>query len=157
MKITHVWAAALLLVATGWASAAVPTNFSGSWKLNPALGTNLGMMSAMQLAVVVTQTAETLTISESTSFNGTPGSRTIRYDLAGKPVTNPGAMGGNSETVAHWEQAKLVVVWTSEGAVAGSKVTRTETRELSADGKRMSVTTVRGSNPAVTMVLEKTS
>jgi hypothetical protein len=34
-------------------------------------------------------------------------------------------------------------------------VTRAETRELSADGKRMSVTTVRGTNAPVTLVFEK--
>lgn len=145
----------LLLAAAQLALAAAPTSFAGSWKMNPALGNNLGMMSAMELSVVITQDANNLNIKESTSFNGTPGSRSIRYDLGGKTVVNPGAMGGNSDTVAHWEQGKLVVVWTSEGAVAGTKVTRTETRELSADGKRMSVTTVRGSNPPVTMVFEK--
>jgi hypothetical protein len=136
-------------------AAGAAVDFSGSWKMNAALGSNLGMMSAMQIGVVITQKAGQLAISETTSFNGSPGSREIHYDLSGKPVTNPGAMGGSSETVAHWDGTKLVVVWTSEGAVAGTKVMRTETRELSADGKRMSVTTVRGTNAPVTMVFEK--
>jgi hypothetical protein len=49
-----------------------------------------------------------------------------------------------------------VSTWTSESAVAGGpKVVRIETRSLSADGKTMTVESVRGSNPAVAMVFEK--
>jgi hypothetical protein len=39
--------------------------------------------------------------------------------------------------------------------VAGTKVSRTETRWLSADGKAMSVQTVRGENKPVIMVFDR--
>jgi hypothetical protein len=65
-------------------------------------------------------------------------------------------MGGPSETVTKWDGVKLVTTWTSESAVAGGpKVVRNETRSLSADGKTMTVESVRGSNPAILMVFEK--
>jgi hypothetical protein len=65
-------------------------------------------------------------------------------------------MGGPAETVTKWQAGKLVTTWTSESAVAGGpKVVRTETRSLSADGKTMTVESVRGSSPALVMVFEK--
>jgi hypothetical protein len=48
-----------------------------------------------------------------------------------------------------------VSTWTSQGAVAGTKVVRTETRSLSADGKTMTLQTVRGNNPPVIMVFDR--
>ena len=51
--------------------------------------------------------------------------------------------------------SKLVTTWTSDSAVAGKKVVRTETRSISPDGKVMTVESVRGSNPPIVMVFEK--
>lgn len=144
--------AALGLVATAYA--AVP-DFSGSWVFNAAKGQNLGMMSAIQATHVITQTPAELKIKEMSLFQGKESVREIAYDLAGKPVMNDGPMGGKGETVAKWVDGKLVVVWTLEGAVAGTRTVRTETRSLSADGKTMTVEQVRGANPAIVMVYEK--
>jgi hypothetical protein len=65
-------------------------------------------------------------------------------------------MAGPSETISKWEGEKVVTSWTSQSAVAGGdKVVRTETRSLSADGRTMTVESVRGSNSPVVMVFEK--
>lgn len=64
-------------------------------------------------------------------------------------------MGGPAETVSKWEDGNLVTTWTSDSAISGKKVVRTETRTLSPDGKVLMVESVRGSNPPVVMVFEK--
>jgi hypothetical protein len=149
----------VLMIAAGLLAAAAlaqtTPNFSGTWVFNAASGKNLGMMSAMQITLNISQTPAALKIKESSAFQGKESSREITYDLAGKPVMNEGAMGGTAETVANWTDGKLVVTWTSEGAVAGTKTVRTETRSLSADGNMMSVEQVRGTNPPMVMVFEK--
>jgi hypothetical protein len=144
-----------LLLGTAAVHAADNPDFSGKWTLNPATSTNLGMMSVMQISLDISQSTSELVIKEATAFQGQPGSRQIRYDLTGKPVMNDSPMAGKSETVASWSDGKLVVIWSNEGAVAGTKVSRTETRWLSADGKAMSVETVRGENKPVIMVFDR--
>ena len=147
----------LMLMALGLAAAAVRAepNFTGTWTLNPAKGQNLGMMAAVQETIAVAQTPATVTVDYASTFQGETTKRQVNYDLAGKPVMNPGAMGGESETVAKWDGDKLVITWTSEGAVAGTKVTRTETWSLSADGPAISVESARSNRPAMVMVYEK--
>lgn len=132
-----------------------PVNFAGTWKLDTARGENLGMMSALQQTVVITQSPDALLLQEATDFQGQKSAREVRYDLSGAPVRNPGSMGGDAETVAQWTGDTLVVTWTTEGAVAGTKNVRTETRSLSADGKSMIVASVRGAGKPVIMVFEK--
>jgi hypothetical protein len=138
------------------AADAVP-NFSGTWKLNAARGENLGMMSAMQQTLTIAQTATAMTVKEASDFQGQKSSREVKFDLTGATVKNEAAMGGTSDTVARWDAGKLVVTWSSPGSVAGTVNTRTETRSLSADGRTMSVVSVRsgGNAKPVTMVYEK--
>jgi hypothetical protein len=136
------------------AAVAAP-NFSGTWTFNPAKGQNLGMVAAVQETIVIAQTPEKVTIDYASTFQGETNKRQANFDLSGKPVMNPGAMGGESETVAQWSGDKLVTTWTSEGAIAGSTVTRTETWSLSGDGQAISVESVRGTSPPRIMVYEK--
>lgn len=136
-------------------TAAELPSFAGTWKLDTSKGANLGMMAAMQSTLTIEQTAAALAIKEVSEFQGQKTEREIHYDLAGKPVSNPNAMGGSGETVAAWLDGKLVVTWTSEGAVAGTKTIRTETRSLSTDGLTMTVESVRGTGKPVVMVYEK--
>ena len=79
----------------------------------------------------------------------------LRFDLAGKPVTNETPMGEKSETVTQWEGPKLVTKWTTPGAIAGSAKVSVETRSLSKDGQTMYVETTRAGKPPVTMVYDK--
>jgi hypothetical protein len=137
------------------ALAAGKPNFAGVWKMNPALGQNMGMMGSMQQTLTIKQSAKELTITEASDFQGQKSSRTVRYDLKGAVVKNEGPMGGPSDTVAKWEGDKLVATWTSPGSVAGTTVTRMETRSLSADRKTMTVVSARGTNKPVTMVYER--
>ena len=148
-------APALALAWMGVAVAASPPDFAGTWVLNAKRGQNLGMMAALQETQTITQTADRLTVASKATFGGQDTLRTVTYDLTGRPVQNEDAMGAKAETVAHWQDGRLVVTWTSEGAVAGSKTVRTETRSLSADGAAMSVESVRGANPPLVMVYEK--
>jgi hypothetical protein len=147
-----------MLAALGLAVAASgqsAPDFSGTWVLNTAKGKNIGMMAAVQETIVVRQSADTLTVESTSTFQGNTTKRTVNYDLKGNAVDNEGAMGGKAETVAKWDGDKLVVTWTSEGAIAGTKVVRTETRSLAADGRTMTVVSQRGDNPAMEMVYEK--
>ena len=135
--------------------AAGPTDFSGTWELNTDKGQNLGMVKAVDETDVVTQSAEKLVIDITSKFMLKTSKRQVSYDLSGKPVPNEGAMGDKAQTVAKWADGKLVVTWTSEGAVAGSSTVKTETRWLSADGKEMSVETARANKPAMVLVYDK--
>jgi len=144
-----------LLLGALMASAATPTDFSGTWEFNPGKSKNVGMMSAMQSTAVIQQNAAMLTEKDHSVFNGQPSDHENRYDLKGKDAPNDDFMGVKNVTVSHWEDGKLITTWTSEGAVAGTKVVRTETRSLSADGKTMSVESKRGSNPPIVMVYDK--
>jgi hypothetical protein len=132
-----------------------PPDFSGTWELNTDKGRNLGMVKAVDETVVITQTPAKLTADFSSTFMMQTTRRQVNYDLTGKSVPNEGAMGDKADTVAKWDGAKLVVTWTGEGAVAGTKVVRTETRRLSADGKTMTVTTARPNKEPMELVYEK--
>lgn len=153
----RLFAPALLLILAAAAAVAADSlpDFSGTWKLDTARGENLGMMSAMQQTVVIAQSKDAITLKEASDFQGQKSARDVRYDLSGAPAKNPGSMGGEAETIAKWVDGKLVVTWTTEGAVAGSKNVRTETRSLSADGRTMTVESVRGTGKAVVMVYGK--
>ncbi|MFZ1623551.1 MAG: hypothetical protein WAU48_02020 [Gammaproteobacteria bacterium] len=137
------------------ALAAGPTDFSGTWELNTDKGQNLGMVKAVDETDVVTQSADKLVIDITSKFMLKTSKRQVSYDLSGKPVPNEGAMGDKAQTVAKWADGKLVVTWTSEGAVAGSSTVKTETRWLSADGNEMSVETARANKPAMVLVYDK--
>ena len=64
-------------------------------------------------------------------------------------------MGQTNDTVSKWNDGHLVTTWTSNGAIAGTKIVRTETRSLSADGKTMTVESTRGSTAPIVMVFDK--
>ena len=136
--------------------AAGPPDFSGNWTLNTDKGQNLGMVKAVSETVAVKQTPEKLTLDFSTTFMMKTSQRQVTYDLTGKSsVVNEGAMGDKAETLAKWDGSKLVVTWTSEGAVAGTKTVKTEIRTLSADGRTMTVRNERPGKDPMEMVYEK--
>lgn len=146
--------ALVCLLATA-AFAAKHTQFSGSWQFDPGKSKNIGMMSQMSMTEEIQQSDSSFDVTMHTNFQGRDDERKTHYDLTGKPVTNESPMEGTSQTVSKWDGGKLVTTWTSESAVAGGpKVVRTETRSLSADGKTMTVESVRGSNPGIVMVFE---
>jgi hypothetical protein len=152
-KILGSWLALALITVA--AQAADPVDFSGTWILNTDKGQNLGMVSAIQETLVVTQTDTNLDQAFTDVFNGNTTTRSVSYDLAGGAVTNYAAMGEQSETVSTWDGVRLVTTWTSEGAIAGTTVVKTETRWLSDDGKSMSVESSRGDRPSMIMVYDR--
>lgn len=145
----------LALSVAGVSTAQEPSDFAGNWELNTKKGQNLGMVAAIKETVVVSQTAQRLTIDFTDVFQGKTTTRQVSYDLAGEPVVNFAAMGDRSETVSKWVDNTLITTWTSEGAVAGTEVVRTERRSLSADNKTMTVATARGDRPAMVLVYER--
>jgi hypothetical protein len=152
MKSTALMVLFCLLATNAFAADA---NFSGAWVLNPAKSTNIGMMASMQLTETIKQTETGLAMTDVGLMNGQSQTNEIRYDLKGNPSSNQNTMGEKNETISKWIRAKLVTTWTAEGAIAGTKTVRTETRSLSPDGKTMTVETVRGSGPALIMVFDK--
>lgn len=145
--------ACLTLTMSGVALA--ESDFSGTWILNTSKGENLGMVAAIKETLSVEQTAEQLSVTHVSVFQGKESSREVNYDLKGTPVTNYAAMGDKSETVSQWQGDQLVTTWTSEGAIAGTSVTRTETRSLTEDGSAMSVATARADRPQMVLVYER--
>ncbi len=132
-----------------------PADFRGTWILNTDRGENLGMMKAVKQTVVASQSEEGIVFSMANTFAGMDSSREISYDLGGKTSENNAAMGAASKTVSSWDGAKLVTIWTEEGAIAGTETERVETRWLSEDGKALSVSMVRGDNDPMVFVYEK--
>jgi hypothetical protein len=132
-----------------------PADFTGNWSFDPAKSRNVGMMASLEMRASIEQTPTLLIVREHSTFQGRKSEREVRYDLIGRPVQNLSPMGDKSETLARWEGSRLVTTWTSEGAVAGSKVSRTETRSLPADGKEMVLESARGSSPPVVMVFTR--
>ena len=155
----QIFAAPLLALLLGGgpqtALAAAPPSFAGTWVLNTDKGENLGMVAAIKETVTIAQTPQQMTLDFSSVFMGKTTLRKVIYDLLGKPVPNEGPMGDKADTVAKWADGKLVVVWTGESAILGSKTEKTETRALSTDGRTMSVTSVRGTKAPMIMVYEK--
>jgi hypothetical protein len=131
------------------------TDFSGTWVMNASKSQNLGMMSTMQITLKIEQSQNSLKVLETSKFNGQEQTRELRYDLSGKAAANSGPMGDPNETITKWAGNTLETTWTQEGAVAGTKVVRTETRWLSDGGKSMSDQYVRGANPPMIIVFEK--
>jgi hypothetical protein len=137
------------------AFAAGRSDFSGTWEFNTDKSKNIGMMAQMKLLLSIQQSDAALDITARSTYQGKDQENKTHLDLSGSPATNESPMGGPAETVSKWDGSKLVTTWTSDSAVAGKKVVRTETRSLSPDGKVMMVESVRGSNPPIVMVFEK--
>jgi hypothetical protein len=148
-------ASALLFALALPALAAGPPDFSGNWKLNTDKGENLGMVKAVTETVTIRQTAAELVMDFTSKFMLQTSTRKVRYDLAGKPVPNEGAMGDKASTTVRWVNGKLVATWAAEGAIPGTQNVKTETRSLSADGKTMTVTNERKGKPAMIMVYDR--
>jgi hypothetical protein len=113
------------------------------------------MMKAVKETLIAVQDEEKIVLDMTDVFAGMTTTRTVTYDLSGKAMQNKAAMGADSETVSSWDGDKLVTVWTSEGAIFGTKTTRTETRWLSADGQEMTASTARDDNPPIVFVYDK--
>ena len=137
------------------ATAAGTPNFSGKWVFNASESTNIGMMAGAQITSTIKQTRKKLTVVDSSVMGGQSQEHEINYDLSGKPVTNQSFMGESSQTTSAWSGDKLVTKWETKGAIAGTRVVRTETRYLSADGKTMFLEYTRGKNPPMVIAFDR--
>jgi hypothetical protein len=145
----------LFLAAAFAATAANPPDFSGMWVFNAGKSKNIGMMASAELTSTVAQTTKALTVQDTTVFNGQKQTRETRYDLTGAIVPNDSPMGDKSQTSSHWSGNKLVTSWESDGAVAGTKVVRTETRYLSDDGKTLFLESARAGKEPMVIVFDR--
>jgi hypothetical protein len=137
------------------AMADVTPNFSGTWQFSASESQNIGMMMDVKYTSTVTQTTQTLIVKDDSLYNGATQSRETRYDLSGAPAENESPMGEKARTVSHWDGTRLITIWTTTGAVAGTSATRTETRSLSADGKTLTVESSRGVKPPMVMLFHR--
>lgn len=147
--------AALFLAAAFVTAAATLPDFSGTWNFNPGKSKNIGMMASAQYTSTITQTLKVLTVSDTTVFSGQKQTHETRYDLTGANVPNDSPMGEKSQTSSKWMGNKLVTSWESEGAVAGTKVVRTETRYLSDDGKTLFLESARAGKEPMVIVFDR--
>jgi hypothetical protein len=155
MKIVRTVVLLVALGVAGLSFAQDTSDFNGAWVLNVKKGENLGMVAAIEETLVIAQTAEQMVVDFTDVFRGKTSTRQVTYDLSGAPVNNFAAMGDPSETTSEWVDGKLVTMWSSEGAIAGTRVVRSETRALTDEGQVMTVTTVRGESPTMMLVYEK--
>jgi hypothetical protein len=137
------------------AAAANPPDFSGTWVFNAGKSKNIGMMASAEYTSTITQTPKVLTVSDTTVFSGQKQSHETHYDLTGTTVPNDSPMGEKSQTSSHWAGNKLVTTWESEGAVAGTKVVRTETRYLSDNGKTLFLESARAGKVPMVIVFDR--
>ena len=147
--------ALLFLVVAFAAAAANPPDFSGTWIFNAGKSKNVGMMASAEHTSTITQTAKVLSVTDVTVFSGQKQTHETRYDLSGATVLNDSPMGDKSQTSSHWSGNKLVTSWESEGAVAGTKVVRTETRYLSDDGKTLFLESARAGKEPMVIVFDR--
>jgi hypothetical protein len=147
--------ALLFLVVAFAAAAANPPDFSGTWIFNAGKSKNVGMMASAEYTSTITETAKVLSVTDTTVFNGQKQTHETRYDLTGASVSNDSPMGEKSQTSSHWSGNKLVTTWESEGAVAGTKVVRTETRYLSDDGKTLFLESARAGREPMVIVFDR--
>ena len=145
----------LLCACTLAAAAANAPDLSGTWVFNPAKSKNIGMMANIQYTSTITQTDKLLTVEDNSVFNGQKQTRITRYDLGGATIQNDSAMGEKSQTTSQWSGNKLITSWVSDGAIAGTKVVRTETRYLSEDGRTMFLESARSGKDPVVIVFDR--
>jgi hypothetical protein len=141
----------VLLFLAGMAYAAsAPAKFSGNWTFDAAQSRNVRMMAQGKIHTTVSQTKLKIVVDDNSEFNSQKDTQHAVYDLTGKPINNSSMMTGQATTRSHWEGARLITDWESPGAIAGTMVTRTETRYLSPDGKTMYVESARsGKDPMI--------
>jgi hypothetical protein len=145
----------LTISLNGYVLAASAPSLAGTWSFKADKSKGVGMMSAVAITAVITQTGSILKIHETTVSQGKEQTHDNSYDAAGDAQTNESPMGDKSSTVSHWEKDKLVTSWTSAGAVNGTTVVRTETRSLSADGNTMTVEWSRDGKTGMVMVFDR--
>jgi hypothetical protein len=136
-------------------AAKAPVNMAGQWTFQPAQSKNVGMMASTSIETTVTQTPAELTVDDRSVFNGQKDTQHTVYNLDGEPVSNRPIMGGMATTRSHWEGARLITVWESPGSIAGTTVSRTETRYLSPDGRSMVVESSRSGQDPMVMVFTR--
>ena len=141
---------AMLIVMSAVAAGAAPANFSGTWKFDSTQSKNVGMMAQAAIDTVITQSKFEVVVDDTSTFNGQKDTQHTVYDLRGKPVANTSMMAGQATTRSHWEGARLITIWESPGAIAGTTNTRIEIRYLATDGKTMYVESARpGKEPMI--------
>ena len=80
------------------------TNFSGTWKLNNEKSILFDQFSLAPTQVIVTQTADTLTVEKHGNFQGTEYVTKDKISLDGKECVNMGWMNSKKTSTAVWSE-----------------------------------------------------
>lgn len=145
----------LAIAICGSVMAAGTLPLTGTWIFKADKSKGVGMMSAVAITAVITQTGSLIKVQETSVSQGQPQTHESTFDTAGDTKTNISPMGDTARTISHLVDGKLVTTWTGPGAVSGTTNVQTETRSVSADGKTMSVEWSRNGKPGMVMVFDR--
>jgi arylamine N-acetyltransferase len=135
-------------LATAPASAQARPDFSGIWKVNvsksdaPPARPGGQAPDMSQISVTITQAADSVVLVQAMGEQ----SRTVVHYLDGRESTNTTGRG-TTKAKSHWEGSALITegTMTATTPMGEMQMTTKEVRELSADGKTMTVTTTTDS------------
>ncbi len=113
-------------------------NFTGAWKLNVAKSAYGSFPAPSSMTRTILHDGDNLHLT--TLQKGQQGEVTtdLKYTINGKEVSNSTATG-ESKSVAHWSEGRLMI--DTSRTVQGAEIKSTETWELSSDGKRLTIET----------------
>lgn len=106
-------------------------NFSGTWKLNNEKSTLFEQFSLAPNQMIVTQTADTLTVEKHGNFQGTDYVTKDKISLDGKECVNIGWMDSKKTSTAVWsEDGKTLTISSKMPAQDGSEATMKEVYQM---------------------------
>jgi len=87
------------------------SDFSGTWKLNSEKSTLFEQFSLAPSQLILTQTADSLTVEKHGNFQGTDYVTKDKFSLDGKECINPGMMDSKKTSTAVWsEDGKILTI-----------------------------------------------
>ena len=87
------------------------SDFSGTWKLNNEKSTLFEQFSLAPSQLILTQTADSLTVEKHGNFQGTDYVTKDKFSLDGKECINPGMMDSKKTSTAVWsEDGKILTI-----------------------------------------------
>jgi hypothetical protein len=119
-------------------NAVAAPNFTGAWRLNISKSVYGKFPAPSSMVRTILQDGNSLSMT--TLQKGQQGEVTtnLKYTLDGKPSTNTTGTG-ESKSIARWDAAHLTIETSRE--VQGADLKSTETWDLTADGKILTIET----------------
>jgi len=106
-------------------------NFSGTWKLNNEKSILFEQFSLAPSQMIVTQTADTLTVEKHGNFQGQDYTTKDKFSLDGKECVNIGWMDSKKTSTAVWsEDGKTLTISSKMPAQDGGEATMKEVYQM---------------------------